>query len=107
MKGLEKRGRSARVDSARTKRQLVDAGFVNVTEKLEKCVVSPWSKEPKANEVGRWANLMLVLGFEAMSLRPLYGDVETREPPPESAQRIWKKAHLEICDLQYHGFLWM
>lgn len=107
LKGLEKRGRSARVDSARTKRQLAEAGFVNVTETLEKCAVSPWSKEPKANEVGRWASLMLALGFEAMSLRPLYGDVETREPPPESAQSIWKKACREICDLQYHGYLWI
>lgn len=104
---LDKKGRSARVDSARTKRQLEEAGFVDVKEDTIKCCVNPWSHDHKAYELGRWTNLVLSTGFHAMSIKPLCGDGGDERMSWDDLKSLCDKAKTEVCVLRYHAYLTM
>lgn len=102
---LDARGRGARIDSARTKRHLEEAGFLDIKEYKVKCCVSPWPPDGRARELGRWASIALSIGFEAMSLRPMCDPDRKDSMSYDAAKRLWKKAGSEICDLKYHAYL--
>lgn len=106
--GLEETGRSGRIDSARTKRQLEEAGFVDIEEDTIRCCVSPWARDYKAHELGRWTNLVLATGFEAMSLKPMCGDEEREgRMSYDAARELWSNTKTEVCVLRYHAYLTM
>jgi hypothetical protein len=45
-----------------------EAGFVDVTEKIYKVPVGPWSSDPKMKELGQWNRLFCLQGLESWSL---------------------------------------
>jgi hypothetical protein len=44
------------------------AGFVDVTEKIYKVPVGPWSRDAKMKELGQWNSLFCLQGLESWSL---------------------------------------
>lgn len=69
-----KQGREP-VPGIRLKQWAVDAGFVNITEKIFRMPIGPWAKDKNLKQIG-YINLMQILeGLEAFSLR-LLCDVE-------------------------------
>ena len=100
--GLDRAGRSARVDPQRTKRQLQDAGFVEIREEAIRFYVNPWSNERKERETARWFNLVFAQGLEAMSWMPLidHGNMEFAQVR-ELCDRVLK----EICVLRFHAYV--
>ncbi|KAL2758875.1 hypothetical protein ACRALDRAFT_2040938 [Sodiomyces alcalophilus JCM 7366] len=67
---LEATRRVARpADAAKLYRQqLVDAGFVNVEEKIYKWPTNTWPKDPKYKELGAWCCENIVSGLSGISL---------------------------------------
>lgn len=49
---------------------MTEAGFVDVTEKVFKWPVGPWSSDPKLKEIGRWNLLNWEEGLEGWLLAP-------------------------------------
>ncbi|KAL0935357.1 regulator of secondary metabolism (methyltransferase domain-containing protein) [Colletotrichum truncatum] len=81
--------------------ELRAAGFTNITENMVKLPVSPWSPNEAEALIGRWFNLGLTHGLEAMTLAP-FTRVEG-----------WSKAHVDelvealkrdICRLSVHAY---
>ncbi|KAK4172390.1 Phosphoethanolamine N-methyltransferase 1 [Triangularia setosa] len=50
------------------KQQMVDAGFVNVTEKVYKWPINPWPKDPKYKEIGLWTEENFCGGIFGLSV---------------------------------------
>ncbi|EEP75341.1 conserved hypothetical protein [Uncinocarpus reesii 1704] len=50
------------------KQWMIDAGFENVTEELYKVPFSPWAKDRKLKELGRYQQAMMLEALEAYSL---------------------------------------
>lgn len=103
--GLDERGRSARIESARTRRQLEEAGFVDVEEETLRYYVSPWPRENCAKELGRWVNLWLVQGFRTWGLWPMCGDKDGDRMPVKNCHELCDLAEKEICVLRYRAYL--
>lgn len=78
---------------------------MDVTEETLQYCVSPWSREPNAKELGRWANLSLVSGFKALSLRPMCGDKDGDRMSVKDCLDLCELAEKEICVLRYRAYL--
>lgn len=53
------------------KRALEDAGFVDVTEDIRKVPLSPWPRDPKQKELGRYMQIQMLDAVESYGLAPL------------------------------------
>ncbi|KAH0542631.1 hypothetical protein FGG08_002954 [Glutinoglossum americanum] len=55
-----------------TTRQLLQAaGFVDIAETIIRAPYNPWPSDPHHKDIGRWYNLGMTEGLEALSLGPL------------------------------------
>ncbi|KAK3393755.1 S-adenosyl-L-methionine-dependent methyltransferase [Podospora didyma] len=54
-----------------TKQRLADAGFVDIKEEIIDIALNGWPGDYHGMELGRWFNLGLTQGLEALSLAPL------------------------------------
>ena len=80
---------------------LQQAGFVDIQEQVIQIPINPWPADPHLKEVGRWYNLGLTQGLEALTLGPL------------CRMSNWKKAEVdklvadtkrEICSKKNHVY---
>ena len=46
------------------KQRLEEAGFINVVEKVVRCPIGPWPKDPVRKELGQWEQLRLKDGVQ-------------------------------------------
>jgi hypothetical protein len=53
------------------KRALEDAGFVDVTEDIRKVPLSPWPRDPRQKELGRYMQIQMLDAVESYGLAPL------------------------------------
>jgi hypothetical protein len=53
------------------KGNLVDAGFVDVVEDVRKVPLSPWPKDPRMKELGRYMQVQMLDAVESYGLAPL------------------------------------
>ena len=97
--GLERAGRSIRVDPVEIKQQLQDAGFVDIDEEVIAIPVSPWLTASADENASLWFSSTLTSSLFGLSAKPLiqYGDL-TLEQLKELCERIKD----ELCDLQFH-----
>lgn len=63
----EKFGKSMNI-APRCKQFMIEAGFKNVQEEIYKVPVSPWAKNPKMKELGRFNQINMVEGLETYTL---------------------------------------
>lgn len=78
------------------------AGFVDFQEEIIKCYVCPWSSSLPEKEIGRWFNLCLTNGLEAMSLAPM---IEGLNMTKEQVVALCARVRNELCILRFHGWL--
>ncbi|KAF2183531.1 S-adenosyl-L-methionine-dependent methyltransferase [Zopfia rhizophila CBS 207.26] len=50
------------------RQRMLDAGFVDVHEKIVKVPIGPWPKDPKMNEIGRYQREHMAMGIEPYTL---------------------------------------
>lgn len=84
-----------------TREMLQYAGFVEVTEKVIRIPFNPWPSEPHRKEIGRWFNLGLCQGLEALTLGPLTRVLGWSR---EAVEKLVAEVKREICTEKYYVF---
>lgn len=84
-----------------TRSMLERQGFVDIQEQIIQLPLNPWPSAPHAKDIGRWYNLGLTQGLEALSLAPL-----TRIKGWNKAQvdAIVQEVKREVCAKKYHVY---
>lgn len=57
--------------NADTRQRLENAGFIDIHEEVIRAPFNSWPSDPHQKEIGRWYNLGLTEGLEALSFAPL------------------------------------
>lgn len=99
--GMEKFGRSVKVEPEETRHLMEQAGFVDFRQEVIKIYYNPWSTERQEREIGRWFNLGFCLALEAMSLLPM---TEQLNETPERIRKLCSEVKKEICTLRWHPY---
>ncbi|KAG9235960.1 methyltransferase LaeA [Amylocarpus encephaloides] len=86
--------------NADTRRMLHDAGFVDIYDYNTNLPLSPWPRDQKQKEIGRWYNLALIQGLEAVTLQPLTRAGWHRE----EIDRLIDEAKQDICNKTIHAY---
>lgn len=76
-------------------------GFVDISEQVVKVPLNPWPTDPHLKEIGRWYNLGLVQGLEALSLGPFTRMFHWSK---DDVDRIVTAAKRDICSKKYHAY---
>ncbi|GAD92425.1 TAM domain methyltransferase, putative [Paecilomyces variotii No. 5] len=87
--------------SHRYKDWMVEAGFTDVTEEVYKVPYSPWPKDPKLKELGRYQQVLMLEALEAYSFA-----LFTRVLGWTNAeiQLLLVGVRKELLDRQFHGY---
>lgn len=87
--------------NADTRLMLERQGFVEIQEQVIKVPLNPWPADPHLKDIGRWYNLGLTQGLEAMTLAPL-----TRMSGWNKAdvERLCSEVKREICSKKFHAY---
>lgn len=84
-----------------TRTMLERQGFVEIQEQVIKVPLNPWPADPHLKDIGRWYNLGLTQGLEALSLGPF------------TRVNLWTKADVdgliaevkrEVCSKRFHAY---
>ncbi|KDN64172.1 putative methyltransferase domain-containing protein [Colletotrichum sublineola] len=89
------------IDIFDTRAELHAAGFTNITENIVKLPINPWSADPFGQEIGRWFNLGLTHGFEALTLAPF---IQIEGWPKHEVDRLVENLKMDICRLHVHAY---
>lgn len=84
-----------------TRAMLEQQGFVEIQEQVIKVPLNPWPADPHLKDIGRWFNLGMVQGLEAVSLGPMtriFGWTK------EDVDRLVLEVKRELCSRRYHGY---
>ncbi|RDW72979.1 S-adenosyl-L-methionine-dependent methyltransferase-18 [Coleophoma cylindrospora] len=84
-----------------TRADLERQGFVEIQEQVIKVPLNPWPTDPHLKDIGRWYNLGLVQGLEAVSLGPLTRVFGWKK---EDVDRLVAEAKKELCSRRYHTY---
>ncbi|TAQ83046.1 hypothetical protein B7494_g8630 [Chlorociboria aeruginascens] len=84
-----------------TRHMLEILGFVEIQETVIKIPINPWPTDPHMKDIGRWYNLALTQGLEALSLAPLMRILRWNKA---DVDRITADAKQEICSRQNHVY---
>jgi hypothetical protein len=82
---------------------LVSMGFVDVTETVIKLPINTWPSDLHERDVGRWYNVVLCEGLEALSLGPF---TRCYRWPAEDVRRLVGELKPLICNRKnriYHN----
>ena len=81
-----------------TKQLLEAQGFVDVKTQVIKLPINPWPADPHLKQIGRWHNLGLTEGLEAVSLGPL---TRVYQWPAADVRRILEDVKIAMCSKKY------
>ncbi|KAK5663524.1 hypothetical protein OQA88_3954 [Cercophora sp. LCS_1] len=96
--------RPMRIDGNVTKKQMTDAGLVDVKEEVFDFAINGWPEDSRGKEIGRWFNLGFTQGLQALSLAPLSrGHGKT----PAEITSLLDKVLLEARSLKIHTYFTM
>ncbi|KAK1779966.1 S-adenosyl-L-methionine-dependent methyltransferase [Copromyces sp. CBS 386.78] len=70
MVAMERAGRPMTLDSHRIKQQMRQAGLEDPEEQVIRVPINGWPEDAHEREIGRWFNLGLTQGLEALTLGP-------------------------------------
>ncbi|MCJ1468465.1 Secondary metabolism regulator lae1 [Pseudocyphellaria aurata] len=82
-----------------TKQLLEAQGFVDVQTQVIQVPLNSWPSDPHLKEIGRWYNLGLTEGLEAISLGPL---TRVFRWPPADVRRLVGDVKSAICSKKHH-----
>ncbi|PVH74265.1 putative methyltransferase [Cadophora sp. DSE1049] len=81
------------------KRWMQEAGFVDVEEKVVKCPIGPWTRDPSLKELGRYERWHMNESVEAHSMA-LYTRVLNYTP--DQAKVVFERVKMEFNDRNLH-----
>ncbi|KAL9089236.1 MAG: hypothetical protein Q9165_005804 [Trypethelium subeluteriae] len=84
-----------------TRQMLQAAGFIDINETVIRAPYNSWPADPHQKEIGRWYNLGLTEGLEALSLAPF---TRVYQWPVPSVGRIVEDAKRQIVSKKQHGY---
>jgi len=84
-----------------TRSMLERSGFVEIQEQVIRVPLNPWPADPHLKDIGRWYNLGLTEGLEALTLGPL---TRMSQWTPADVNRLIADAKREICSKKYHTY---
>jgi len=87
--------------NTRTRQHLELTGFVDITEQIIRVPLNPWPADPHQRDIGRWYNLGLTQGLEAMSLAPLTRMLQWSK---EDVDKLIAEVKREVCSRKYHAY---
>ena len=89
------------LDSHRIKQQMRQAGLEEPQEQVIKVPINGWPEDPQQREIGRWFNLGLTQGLDALTLGPF-----TRELgfTAEAARDLVGRVKEEIRSRKIHAY---
>jgi hypothetical protein len=85
-----------------TRQMLQTAGFIDIREEIIRAPLNGWPSDPHQKQIGRWYNLGLTDGLEALSLAPL-----TRVyhwSATEHVRPLIKQVKKEIAQSKIHAY---
>ena len=82
-----------------TKQLLEAQGFVDVRTQVIKLPLNPWPADPHLKEIGRWYNLGLIEGLEAVTLGPL---TRVYRWSPDAVRKMVLDVKTGICNKRCH-----
>ena len=80
---------------------LVEAGFVNIEEEVIRLPLNEWPDDEHQKFVGRWYNLGLCQGLEALTLGPL---TRIYEWPLENIRQLLTSVKPQICSRRVRAY---
>ena len=101
MRAMDTAGRPMRLDSHRIKQQMRQAGLEDPQEQVIKVPINGWPEEPHDREIGRWFNLGLTQGLEALTLGPL---TRVLRYSPEDVKDLVGRVKEEIRSRKIHAY---
>ncbi|KAI9803611.1 MAG: Secondary metabolism regulator lae1 [Sarcosagium campestre] len=84
-----------------TRHMLQQAGFVDIKEIVIRAPLNPWPADRHSKDIGRWYNLGMTEGLEALSLAPLTRVCRWSLDDVKSIVRDVKK---EMCNKRIHAY---
>ena len=97
---MRQANRPISVDTAQTRAALADAGFVDFGEEIIQIPYNGWPDDPHDRQVGRWFNLSLYEGIQALSLAPL---TRVKGWSPAQVEALLAQVKDEIRRRGYNG----
>ncbi len=85
-----------------TRAMLERQGFVDIEEKIVILPLNPWPASPAAKNVGRWYNLGLTLGLQALTLAPLMRT--SKRWTKEDVDKLCEDVKREMCSMRIHVY---
>ncbi|CZT00557.1 related to methyltransferase [Rhynchosporium agropyri] len=85
----------------RTGAMLQEIGFVDINEQIIKVPLNPWENDPQLKDIGRWYNLGLTQGLDALTTAPLtrmFGWSKV------DVDRLVANVKREICSKKLHVY---
>ncbi|KAH0542627.1 Secondary metabolism regulator lae1, partial [Trichoglossum hirsutum] len=84
-----------------TRQMLQEAGFVDIVETIIRAPYNDWPSDPHEKNIGRWYNLGMTEGLEALSLGPL---TRVFKWPAETVRGIIPGVEKEINCKRIHAY---
>jgi hypothetical protein len=86
----------------RTRQNLQAAGFIDIQETVIRVPYNSWPNDPHQKDIGRWYNLGITEGLEALSFAPLtriyQWDLNAHVKP------LLESVRQEICNRKIHAY---
>lgn len=84
-----------------TRSMLEREGFIEIQEQIIKVPLNPWPSDPHLKDVGRWYNLGLTQGLEALTVGPLSRMSNWKLP---AIDKLVADVKREICSKRHHVY---
>lgn len=94
-------GRPIRLDSNLTKKQLADAGFIDIKEEVIRLPLYGQPAEAPGRDLGRWFNLGIQQACQPLSLAPLN---RGRGRTLDEIRDLSEKVRVELYDNTVHAY---
>jgi hypothetical protein len=76
-------------------------GFVEIQEQVIKVPLNPWPADPHLKDIGRWYNLGLTQGLEALSLGPF---TRVNLWTKADVDRLIAEVKKDVCSKRFHVY---
>jgi hypothetical protein len=84
-----------------TKTMLERQGFTEIREQVIKVPLNPWPADAQLKDIGRWYNLGLTQGLEALTLAPM---MRVANWSRADVDKLIAEAKREICAKRFHAY---
>ena len=84
-----------------TREMLHAQGFVDIEETIIRLPINSWPADPHEQDIGRWWNLGLCEGLEAMSLGPF---TRVYRWPAADVRKLVGEVKTVVCNKSYHVY---